>query len=64
MAEFNVFDAHRVLRARICGAQRPRKNRIGRMWPDLAVPPVALIVPGGGGIGCDPKKEKPQGNDP
>ncbi len=54
MANFNGFDAHRFLRARIMGAQRPRKNWIGRMFPDLTVPPVALIVP------PIPEKQKPQ----
>ena len=37
MAEFNGFDAHRFLRARIIGAQKPRR--------DLAIPPVALVIP-------------------
>jgi hypothetical protein len=41
----NAYDAHRFLRARLCGAQKPRKNWIGRMFPDLSVPPMALIVP-------------------
>lgn len=45
MAEFNGFDAHRVLRARILGAQKPAKNWIADMWPELKIPPVALIVP-------------------
>lgn len=45
MSEFNGFDAHRVLRARILGAQRPRKNWLGGMFPDLAIPPVALVIP-------------------
>lgn len=46
----NGYDAHRVLRARLCGARKPKRNWIGGMFPDLAVPPVAMIVP---------EKEKP-----
>lgn len=53
MAEFNGFDAHRVLRARICGAQKPAKTWLAAMWPELKIPPVALIVP------PVPEKEKP-----
>lgn len=45
MAEFNGFDAHRILRARILGAQRQKKNWLGGMFPDLAIPPVALVIP-------------------
>ena len=45
MAEFNGFDAHRVLRARILGAQKPRRNWLGGMFPDLAIPPIALVIP-------------------
>lgn len=46
MAEFNGFDAHRILRARILGAQRPKKNWLGGMFPELAIP--------------SPEKQKPQ----
>lgn len=53
MAEHNGFDAHRVLRARILGAQRPRKNWLGGMFPELAIPPVAMVIP-------SPEKQKPQ----
>lgn len=45
MAEHNAFDAHRVLRARILGAHRPKKNWLGGMFPELAVPPVAMVIP-------------------
>lgn len=41
----NGYDAHRFLRARILGSARTRRNWIGAMFPDLTIPPVAMIVP-------------------
>jgi hypothetical protein len=54
----NGYDADRVLKARILGSARTRRNWLGAMFPDLSIPPVAMIVP------PIPEKEKPQEGGP
>ena len=50
----NGYDAHRVLRARLCGARKPKRNWIGDMWPEMRYPPhLAMVIP-------SPEKQKPQ----
>lgn len=54
MAEFNAFDAHRVLRARALGKRAGKRNWLAAAYPDLAVPPLFGIIP------AVPEKQKPQ----